>query len=1022
MLKKTVLVHAITLAFSGAALTMAIVQPVMAQSNAAGTVYGNAAPGAAVTLKNLETNQTRTVTTDAAGRFQATALPIGRYSVTTGAQSTQLEVLAGQGIEAAFGGANVQAVQVTGRRTRIDISNATNGATFTSRELAKLPIAQNVAAIVQLAPNTTRGDSRYAAGDSFGGGGASENAYYINGFPVTNPLTQLGASELPFGAIAQAQVLTGGFGAEFGRSVGGVVNITTKSGTNNWEAGAQYYIEPNSTRATPKNYYYQNTGVATNAKTDGQIRVWRQDNKTDSQRLGAYVGGPIIKDTLFMFVSAERTKTDQDFVQSAFTSNPTNTNGWVQSRATADRYLVKLDWNITDNHRLEFTGVGDNSKADRGTYGWDFVNHTHNNVRSLQGHFENDSSANGFTPTTGGDFQNLRYVGNLTENLTLTAAHGQSKVEHINTFDSATGGALLPATVIAAGGSKGGAVIPNPNPVNFNIVPDGAYDKVKASRLDLEYKLGNHTIRGGLDEVKLKSVNAGSITPGGATYTYRFTATPNTPISMGNGPRVATASGGKSGLEGYYVSRALLNTATAAASDQDAQYLEDRWQATERLLITGGIRREGFSNRNGDGETFLEQKDNWSPRLAAVWDVNGDASLKVYGSAGRYYLQIPTNVTVRGASRATNTTQYFTYGGIDANGQPTGLTSLTDPRSANNEFGQAKDARTITSTNLKPTYQDELTLGFEKAFSPDLNFGVKATYRKLQSTSDDYCDQTPFDDWAARNKVSTANWTYGLGCVIMNPGESQSFLVDFNNGVPALAGKNLTKVDLSAEDFGLPKAKRVYKALDFFAEHPLRNGWYGRVNYTLAKSSGNTEGQTNSDTAQANVSITAVWDQKYLMEYADGKLPNNRTHQVKAFGFYQLTPEWNLGGNFLAASGRPRGCLGIHPDPDVQALGYDGAYHYCRNAAGVSVPSPRGSQGEYPWDIRLDMNLSYLPTIVPGLMLKVDVLNVTNRQTAQTVEDTHENGDGSLFNRYGSVLSYTAPRSARFTVQYDHKF
>jgi hypothetical protein len=145
MLKKTVLVHALTLAFSGAALTMAVVQPVMAQSNAAGTVYGNAAPGAAVTLKNLETNQTRTVTTDAAGRFQATALPIGRYSVTAGAQSTQLEVLAGQGIEAQFGNGNVQAVQVTGRRNRIDVSNATNGATFTARELAKLPIAQNVA-------------------------------------------------------------------------------------------------------------------------------------------------------------------------------------------------------------------------------------------------------------------------------------------------------------------------------------------------------------------------------------------------------------------------------------------------------------------------------------------------------------------------------------------------------------------------------------------------------------------------------------------------------------------------------------------------------------------------------------------------------------------------------------------------------------------------------------------------------------------------------------------------------------
>jgi hypothetical protein len=73
--------------------------------------------------------------------------------------------------------------------------------------------ARKVEPIIQLAPNTTRADSRFAGGASFGGGAASENSYYINGFPVVNPLTGLGASQLPFGAIAEAQVLTGGSGA-----------------------------------------------------------------------------------------------------------------------------------------------------------------------------------------------------------------------------------------------------------------------------------------------------------------------------------------------------------------------------------------------------------------------------------------------------------------------------------------------------------------------------------------------------------------------------------------------------------------------------------------------------------------------------------------------------------------------------------------------------------------------------------------------------------------------------------------
>ena len=1023
MLRKTVVARALSIAFSSAALASAVLNPAMAQSNTVGIVFGTVPPGSAtsVVLKNTDTNQVRTAQVDANGKFQATGLSIGRYQATlmkgsTAGATSDVEVIAGQGVEAIFAVAGVQSVQVQGRRTRIDVSNTNNGAVFTARELARLPIAPSVASIVQLAPNTTRGDTRYAAGDSFGGGGPSENAYYINGFPVTNPLTQLGASELPFGAIAQASVLTGGFGAEFGRSVGGVVNITTKSGTNNWEAGAMYSIEPNGWRSKQKNSVYEETGDPLNKDTNGKVRVFRENNTRDVKRVGAYVGGPLVKDKLFMFLSGETTNTDTNFVNTAFTGVPTAPAGWAQSRAIQDRYLAKLDWNITDNHRIEITRIGDDAKAERSLYGYDYTKNQRDNVLSLKGNWSNDTTGNGFTPSSGGDVQMFKYTGNITDDLTISVLTGKSDVRHTNRFAGLS--TLTPGTVTVGSGNPNPAVpIPNLNPVTFNITPDGASDQVKANRLDLEYKLGTHTLRAGLDRVKLSSINAGQETAGGLTYSYRFTATPNTPISMGSGPKVATASGGQSGTNGYYVRAVKFTTSTSAASDQSAEYLEDKWQVTKNLLVTGGIRREGFSNRNGDDQTFLKQEKNYSPRLSAAWDVNGDASFKVYGSAGRYFVQIPTNVTVRGASRATNTQQFFTYAGINpTTGQPIGLVALTAPRSANNEYNQAKDPRTITSTNLKPTYQDEMTLGFEKSFSPALNFGAKVTYRKLRSTADDYCDQTPFDAWAVRNKVSTANWGFGLGCVILNPGEDQTFLVDFNNSDLAIK-PTLTTVKLSAAEIGLPKAKRIYAALDLFAEHPLRDGWYGKVNYTRAKNTGNTEGQTNSDSGQANVSITAVWDLPQIMEYADGLLPNNRTHQVKAFGFYQVTPEWTVGGNFLAASGRPRGCLGIHPDPAIQDIGYGAAFHYCKG-----VPVPRGTSGEYPWDVRLDMNLVYSPKALDGLSLKLDVFNIANKQTAQTIEDQRENDDGTIFSRYNSVLSYTAPRSARFSIEYNKKF
>lgn len=1027
--KKNLVAHALTVAFGVGVMTASVIPTALAQSSAAGSIFGQvqSPAGTTVLMVNPATGLKRTVTPDASGRYVATSMPIGTYKVDVMRDgkvvgSTTVEVVAGQGADATIVPAT-QTVQVSGRRTRIDISNTNNGASFTARELAALPVAKNVAAIIQLAPNTTRGDTRYAAGDSFGGGGPSENAYYINGFPVTNPLTQLGSSELPFGSIAQAQVLTGGFGAEFGRSVGGVVNITTKSGTNNWEVGAVTTIQTNSMRSTPKDGLFAVTGDPLNKTTDGKVRLSRKDNTSDSKLIGAYVGGPLIKDKLFMFVSAEQTRGNVNSANAAFDGvTKTSTTGWLEAENTTNRVLGKLDWNVTDDHRVEMTLIGDESKSKQSTYGYTFLDAAGNPVykrdyvKSLGANYTNDSAN---TPSVGANVALLRYVGNLTNDLTMTIAGGMSRSKHENKFDLT--GSLLPATSIGQNASAPGVVYPtNQNPLNFSINPDGAQDEVKSFRFDLEYKLGAHTLRGGLDINRLSSVHAGQETPGGATYQYLFTNTPNEPTDLGDGVLNTVGNKGGFGPGGYYVVKNTFSTSTSAASDQSAQYLEDRWQVTKNVLVTGGLRLETFSNRNGDDETFIEQKHKVAPRMSAAWDVNGDASFKVFGSGGRYHVQIPTNVTIRGASRASNYLQYFTYTGVDANAQPLGLNAVGGITSANNELGQRKDPRTISSTNLEPSMQDELTLGFEKAFNPSFNFGVKGVYRKLKATADDWCDQVVIDRYAARNNIDTTNFTFGLGCVIINPGKDADLLIDFTNG-DGQVGKTLTKVHLTAEEIGLPKASRVYKAIDVFAEHPLRDGWYGKVNYTWAKSSGTTEGQTNSDTGQTNVSITAVWDFAALMKNSDGLLPNNRTHQLKAYGFYQVAPEWTVGGNFLAASGRPKSCLGRGPTAADRAYGYGSSFHFCKNAAGVSQPAPRGSVGTLPADLRLDMNLIYKPTFLDGIAFKLDVFNVTNRQTAQTVEERRETAAGIRAD-YDRVISFTTPRRAALTVEYNKKF
>jgi len=1012
--KPTMLAKALMLAFAATVSTGAL-----AQSNTTGNIYGTVEAQAGTTVVVEGAGIRRTLTPDATGRFQALSLPVGEYKVSLVRngkveRTEDVVVSIGQGSAVSFAPARVE---VTGRVSRIDVTNTNNGATFTARELARLPIANNVDAIIQLAPNTTYADPRYSGGASFGGSGPSENSYYINGFPVTNPLTQLGASELPFGAIGQAQILTGGFGAEFGRSIGGVVNVTTKSGTNNWEVGGVVSISPSGLRSKYRDIYYPRTGDPANAGTDNTLFRRREDNKRSELRYGAYVGGPIIEDKLYMFVAAETNRVDRDGVAARFNTGSSTASlsrwGWEESDDETTRWLGKFDWNLTENHRIEATLIGDTTKTDSKLYGYNYATRERNYVLGSSEHYKNVPNV---TPNVGANVQILRYQGNLTDDLTLTALYGQMQSKHSNTFDGYD--VYDPANarfqvVTSPAVQAPGLTYLNAQPLTGNILAKDAEDNVKSFRLDLEYKLGRHTIRAGIDENKLESLNAGQIRAGGGEWRYFKTATPNTPISMSIGPRVATASGGGLGTQGYYVRRRIFNSATSVYSNQSAQYIEDRFQVTKDILVTAGIRNESFENLNGDKQVFLEMKNQIAPRLSASWDVYGDASLKVFGSTGRYYIQLPTQVGVRGASRSTFTDQFFTYTGVDpVTGAPTGLVALTGVRSNNNEFGQPKDPKTVSALDMKPNYQDELTVGFEKAWSQDFNFGARVTYRRLGAAIDDVCDQRPFDAWAARNNVSTANWD-GFHCASFNPGKDNTFLVDF-----AGTGTNHTRVHLTAAELGFEKAERTYRAVDLFAEHPLRKGWYGRIGYTWSRAHGNTEGQTLSDVAQTDVAATQTWDYPEIMEYAKGLLPSHRKHQIKAYGFYELTPEWSIAGNLLAASGRPKNCIGNYPDALLtdDNPNYGSAHHYCNQ-----VPSPRGTAGELPWDIRLDMNVVYKPAALKGLSLKMDVFNVTNRQTVQAIDEVY-NLQTQVSPTYGRPIGFTAPRAVKFSVEYNHKF
>ena len=419
--------------------------------------------------------------------------------------------------------------------------------------------------------------------------------------------------------------------------------------------------------------------------------------------------------------------------------------------------------------------------------------------------------------------------------------------------------------------------------------------------------------------------------------------------------------------------------------------------------------------------SYIKLNKQIAPRFSVIWDRNSDATQVFKATAGRYHVPLPTNVAVRGAGSSYNARTAYAYTGIDPKtGAPTGTTALGPLYSSNNEYGQAKDPKTVAASNMKGNYQDEFSVGMEQQLVEGWKGSAKVTYRSLKTAIDDHCDDRPFLAWAARNKISTANYE-GYNCALFNPGIGNTFTLDMNGD-----GK-LETIYLSAADLGIAPVKRLYTALDLGLEHAFNGKWWAKINYTWSRNNGNAEGQLLSDIGQGDVATTQAYDFPEFSVNADGLLPNDRTHQLKAFGYYQLTEEFGIGGNTLFATGRPKNCIGNAPvatpsdapyvlgGPVTTYSGYGSAYFFC-----AGQPSPRGSRGKLPSTFTTDLNFVYKPKALPGMKFKLDVFNIFNRQVAESIEERYNSGTG-LRSTYGTVLSYSGPRYVKLGVAYDFK-
>lgn len=972
----------------------------------AGTVAdqsGRPVSGATVTIRSTEQGFSRTTTTGANGVFRASLIPIGNYEVTIAAPgyetSVDPRVTVSQGAEANFlftvgsndGATNVDEIVVVGTRPALDFAQNTTGLTVDVAELVKrVPLGRSVTSVALLAPRVISGDSNIpgaASSPSLGGSSVAENAFYVNGLNITNFNTYVGGAEVPFDFYRSIDIKTGGYPAEFGRATGGIVNAVTKSGTNEFMFALHGNYAPNSLRENSPNI--RNLGAGP------EFSVRNEDTKSESWSMVAEIGGPIWRDHLYAYGLYQWQESEVSTVNNSNVTRTTTTND-------IPFWGGKIDAYITDSQRLEFTYF--NTEGD---YSPVFTS------------VETGAVTGGQTVNVGGENYVARYTGNFTDWLTLSAAYGRNQDQNFTTpLDNET-----PYAVDVRTGS--GVRVPGSNVSTGTslLTTEREFYRFDA---DLTFSwLGDHHVRLGMDNEDTTLIHSTERTGGGSYFYYAGDDVYSPAGTDTLDYYIATLGGGGAPVEG--VNRAF--------------YIQDSWDITEDLNLQLGLRHDQFTLFNLNGDEVIDLKDNWGPRLAFSLDVFGNGQDKFYGSAGRYFIPVASNLSFRGADRFVDVYFAPTAGGayvLNADGTPVGGfgtpvgNGIATPGAGLDicpDFvpGGAAGTRSCSvagngsqeppeskyAEGTKATSEDEFILGYERQLNSLWSVGAAVTYRTLNNVSEDIAVDYLVLRYCEEQGLACEQYNGDYDYIIANPGSDLTFLVR-----EALDDGSRPTLTFSAAEVGLPKARREYYGLETTFSRAFDGVWSLEGSYVLSKSEGNYEGTVLSDNGQADAGSTILYDHPGLTDGTYGLLPNHRAHQFKLFGSYQVLDGLVLGANASVISPRHFGCLGTVPNErDPLASGYGASGRYCPTDSGETELVPRGSRFTSDWTTTLDLSVRYtLPTygfMPAGVTLRADVFNVFN---ADAVTDRIEAGTLSNYApnpNYRNASSFQSPRYVR---------
>jgi hypothetical protein len=367
------------------------------------------------------------VITSAEGRFRFSALPPAGYTISASLDGFQTQHAA---VGAAVGqttrhdvqmqlGAFADVIEVTGQPSLLDPVSTVAGLTVDTDELSsRIPVSRDVTRLSLLAPGTVPGDQSFESQGftpgqslvSFGGAAINENSYLVNGLNITSLSTMMGSSFVPMEFVDQAQIKTGGYQAEFGRSTGGVVNLVTKSGTNTLRASFSTYWSPKGLQEQEPDIYRRGS--------DGSVSVsgHNQSEERRSLEANASLGGPLLEDRLFFFAFLRWAEDEAMDIEDTRALRLEN---------SAPYWGGKLDWQASPSHRLEGTYLSDRTDVNASQHAFDPL------TRSL------DELIGHSIRARGGGNAIFRYTGMLSDSVLFSAQAGRNEFEHSNRQENA---------------------------------------------------------------------------------------------------------------------------------------------------------------------------------------------------------------------------------------------------------------------------------------------------------------------------------------------------------------------------------------------------------------------------------------------------------------------------------------------------------------------------------------------------------------------------------------------------------